>query len=167
MGDTSARFRSPMVPRRTPRRRFCDISAPFRRPTVYLSTLGEHFCTYPSPNSALPHARGTLRPVSVTQGCRAARSGNISASIRRPMVYLSTPGEHFCTYPSPDGAAPHARATLTPVSVAGEGGARETDGEVGVWGTDGRRGWAGGRKRHGHGDGNGDGDGNGHKSSRR
>ena len=59
------------------------------------------------------------------------------------MVYLSTPGEHFCTYPSPDGAAPHVRATLTPVSVAGEGGARETDGEVGVWGTDGRRGRAG------------------------
>ena len=82
-------------------------------------------------------------------------------------MYLSTLGEHFCTYPSPDGAASHARATPTLVSVAGEGGARETDGEVGVWGTDGRRGWAGGRKRHGHGDGNGDGDGNGHKSSRR
>ena len=59
------------------------------------------------------------------------------------MVYLSTPGEHFCTYPSPDGAASHARATLTPHSVAGKGGARETDGDGGVWGTDGRRGWAG------------------------
>ena len=91
------------------------------------------------------------------------------------MVYLSTPGEHFCTYPSPDGAAPHARATPTPVSVAGEGGGREADGEVEVWETDGRRGragvwggvWAGDWDRHGNGNGNGDGDGDGHKSSRR
>ena len=91
------------------------------------------------------------------------------------MVYLSTPGEHFCPIPSPNGAAPHARATPTPVSVAGEGGGREADGEVGVWGTDGRRGragvwggvWAGDGDRHGNGNGNGDGNGDGHKSSRR
>ena len=90
-------------------------------------------------------------------------------------MYLSTLGEHFCTYPSPDGAASHARATLTPHSVAGKGGARETDGDGGVWGTDGRRGragvwggvWAGDWDRHGNGNGNGDGDGDGHKSSRR
>ena len=59
------------------------------------------------------------------------------------MVYLSTLGKHFGHYPPPNGAATHVRATPTPVSVAGEGGARETDGEVGVWGTDGRRGRAG------------------------
>lgn len=45
------------------------------------------------------------------------------------------------------------QGTLTPNSVAGEGGARETDGDGGVWGTDGRRGragvWAGGRERDG------------------
>ena len=95
-----------------------NTSAPFRRPTVPRSTPGEHFCHYPSPNSALPHARGTLRPVSVTQGCRAARSGNISATIRRPTVHYRTLGEHFDPFPSPKGAAPHARGTFLPLSVA-------------------------------------------------
>ena len=72
-----------------------------------------------------------------------------------------TLGKHFGHYPPPNGAAPHARATLTPVSVAGEGGARETDREVGVWGTDGRRGragvWAGAGKGPGAGKGKGTG----------
>ena len=147
-----------------------NTSAPFRRPTVYLSTLGEHFCTYPSPDGAAPHTRGTLlphsvaqrgittrsgdisapfrrltaprrtpgrhlRPIpspsgaaahtrgtllprSVAQRCRVARSGNISATIRRPTVPRRTLREHFRPFPSPKGAAPHARATLTLVSVA-------------------------------------------------
>ena len=167
-GDIYAQLRRPMVPRRTHGEHF----DPFRRPTVPRSTPGEHFCHYPSPNSALPHARGTLRPVSVTQGCRAALPGDTYARFRRPTVHYRTPGRHFCPVPSPNGAAPHARATPTPVSVAGEGGGRETDGEGGTG--DGREAgpgrslggvWAGDGDRHGNGNGNGAGD--GHKSSRR
>lgn len=95
-----------------------NTSAPFRRPTGHYHTLGRHFCPVPSPNSTTTHARATLTSNSVAQRCRGARSGNTSAPFRRPTVYLSTLGEHFCTYPSPDGAASHARATLTLVSVA-------------------------------------------------
>ena len=167
MGDTSARFRSPRVLRRT---------------------LGEHFGPIPSPSGAAAHAQGTFPPVSVAQGCCAARSGNTSARFRRPMVHYRTPEEHFDPFPSPNGAAPHTRATLTPNSVAQrcraarpgdtyarfrrQGGRGKGNGRGGrARGTDGRRGmarvrgggWAGGRERHR--DGNGDGD--GHKSSRR
>ena len=81
-------------------------------------TLGEHFCPIPLPNSTAPHTRGTLLPRSVAQRCRVARSGNISATIRRPTVPRRTLREHFRPFPSPKGAAPHARATLTLVSVA-------------------------------------------------
>ena len=86
-----------MVPRRTP---------------------GRHLRPFPSPNGALPHARTTFLPRSVAQWCRAARSGNTSARFRRPTVTRRTPGEHFCHYPSPNGALPHARATFLPRSVA-------------------------------------------------
>ncbi len=85
---------------------------------VLRGTLGEHFGPIPSPNGALPHARATLRPVSVAQGCRAARPGNTSATIRRPTVHYRTLGEHFDPFPSPKGAAPHARGTFLPLSVA-------------------------------------------------
>ena len=95
--DTSARFRSPRVPRRTP---------------------GEHFCHYPSPDGALPHARATLTPNSVAQRCRAARPGNISATIRHPTGHYHTLGRHFCPVPSPNSTTTHARATLTSNSVA-------------------------------------------------
>ena len=95
-----------------------DISAPFRSPRVPRRTLGEHFCHYPSPNGALPHARGTLLPHSVAQRCRAARPGDTYAQFHLLTAPRRTPGEHFCHYPSPNGALPHARATLTPVSVA-------------------------------------------------
>ena len=119
-----------------------NISATIRHPTGHYHTLGRHFCPVPSPNSTTTHARATLTSNSVAQRCRGARSGNTSAPFRRPTVPRSTLREHFCHYPSPNGALPHARGTLKPVSVAGEGGARETDREVGVWGTDGRRGRA-------------------------
>ena len=95
-----------------------NTSAPIRRPTVHFRTPGEHLCPIPSPNSTAPHARGTLLPRSVAQWCRAARPGDTYARFRRPRVPHRTPGEHFCHYPSPDGALPHARATLTPNSVA-------------------------------------------------
>ena len=119
-----------------------DISAPFRRLTAPRRTPGRHLRPIPSPSGAAAHARGTLTSNSVAQRCRVARSGNTSATIRRPTGHYRTLGEHLSPFPSPNGAAAHARATLTPVSVAGEGGARETDREVGVWGTDGRRGRA-------------------------
>ncbi len=122
-----------------------DISAPFRRPMVPRRTLREHFRPFPSPNGDAAHARGTFLPLSVAQRGITTRSGDISAPFRRPTVHYRTLGEHFDPFPSPNGASQHARATLPPVSVAGEGGARETDGEVG------------------HGEGEGD----GHKSSRR
>ena len=150
-----------------------NTSAPFRRPRVPRRTPGEHFCHYPSPNSALPHARGTLRPVSVTQGCRVARPGNISATIRRPMVHYHTLGRHLRPIPSPKGAASHARATPTPVSVAGEAGQGKrtgmaeyggrTGGGAGPESGAGLVSGAGGRERDRHGNGHGD----GHKSSRR
>ena len=106
-----------------------NISATIRHPTGHYHTLGRHFCPVPSPNSTTTHARATLTSNSVAQRCRGARSGNTSAPFRRPRVPRRTPGEHFCPFPSPNGAAPHARATPTPVSVAGEGGGRETDGD--------------------------------------
>ena len=86
-----------MVPRRTP---------------------GEHFGPVPSPNSTTTHARGTFLPVSVAQGCRAARPGNTSAPFRCQTEPRRTRRYHFRPFPSPKGAAPHARATLTLVSVA-------------------------------------------------
>ena len=95
-----------------------NTSTRFRHPTGPRRTLGEHFCHYPSPNGALPHARGTVRPVSVAQGCITARLGDTYARFRRPTVPRRTPGEHFCHYPSPDSALPHVWATLTPHSVA-------------------------------------------------
>ena len=99
-----------------------NTSTRFRRPTVPRRTLGEHLCHYPSPNGALPHARGTLRHVSVAQGCRAARPGDTYVQFRLLTAPRRTPERHFRPFPSPNGAAPHARATPTPVSVAGEGG---------------------------------------------
>ena len=65
-----------------------------------------------------PHAWATLTPNSVAQGGRAARSGNISAPFRSPRVPRRTLGEHFCPIPSPNGAFPHARGTLRPLSAA-------------------------------------------------
>ena len=132
-----------------------DISAPFRRLTAPRRTPGRHLRPIPSPSGAAAHARGTLLPRSVAQRCITARSGNTSVPFRLLTAPRRTLREHFRPFPSPKGAAAHARATLTPNSVAGEGGARETDREVGVWGTDGRRGragvWAGGRERDGDG----------------
>ena len=93
-GNTSAHFRSPMVPRRTP---------------------GEHFSPVPSPNVAAPHAWGTLQPNSVAQWCRPARSRNTSAQFRRPTAPRRTLGRHFSPVPSPNGAAQHARGTFSPV----------------------------------------------------
>ena len=133
-----------------------DISAPFRRLTAPRRTPGRHLRPIPSPSGAAAHARGTLLPRSVAQRCITARSGNTSVPFRLLTAPRRTLREHFRPFPSPKGAAAHARATLTPNSVAGEGGARETDREVGVWGTDGRRGragvWAGARggARDGH-----------------
>ena len=170
-------------------------------------TLGRHFRPFPSPNVAAPHARGTLRPVpspngaaahargtllprSVAQRCRGARSGNTSAPFRRPTVPRSTLREHFCHYPSPNGALPHARGTLKPVYVAQRcrgarsgdtyarfrrrGGRGEGNGQGGRSMGDGREagqglslggGWTGGRtggrKRQRDRHGHGDGDGNG------
>ena len=140
----AAHARGTLLPRSVAQRcrvaRSGNTSATIRRPTGHYRTLGEHLSPFPSPNGAAAHARGTLLPRSVAQRCRVARSGNTSATIRRPTGHYRTLGEHLSPFPSPNGAAAHARATLTPVSVAGEGGARETDREVGVWGTDGRRG---------------------------
>ena len=96
-GNTSAPFRRPRVPRRTPWATFpphsvaqrCraarpgDTYAQFCRPAVPRRTLGEHFCPVPSPKGAAPHARGTLLPVSVAQWCRAARPGDTYARFRR------------------------------------------------------------------------------------
>ena len=76
-----------------------DTYAHFRRPMSPNRTLGEHFRPVPSPNSTTTHARGTLLPRSVARQCRAARPGNISAPFRRPMVHLSTSGEHFHPFP--------------------------------------------------------------------
>ncbi len=109
-GNTSTRFRHPRVPRRTP---------------------GEHFCHYPSPDGVSQHARGTFLNLSVARWCITTRLGDTYARFRRPRVPRRTLGKHFGHYPPPNGAAPHARATLRPVSVAGEGGGRETDGEGG------------------------------------
>ena len=95
-----------------------NISARFRRPRVPRRTPGEHFCPIPLPNSTAPHTRGTLLPRSVAQRCRVARPGNTSATIRRPTVHYRTLGEHFDPFPSPKGAAPHARGTFLPLSVA-------------------------------------------------
>ena len=108
-----------------------NISATIRHPTGHYHTLGRHFCPVPSPNSTTTHARATLTSNSVAQRCRGARSGNTSAPFRCLTVPRSTLREHFCHYPSPNGAAPHARGTFLPHSVAGEGGARETDGRLG------------------------------------
>ena len=95
-----------------------DISAPFRRLTAPRRTPGRHLRPIPSPSGAAAHARGTLLPRSVAQRCITARSGNTSAPFRRPTVPRSTLREHFCHYPSPNGALPHARGTLKPVYVA-------------------------------------------------
>ena len=85
---------------------------------VLRGTLREHFRPFPSPKGAASHARGTFLPLSVAQQCITARSGNTSATIRRPRVPRRTPGEHLRPIPSPKVAAPHARATFPPHSVA-------------------------------------------------
>ena len=95
-----------------------NSSTRFRSPRVHYRTLGRHLRPFPSPNGAAAHARATLTPNSVAQGCRAARPGNISATIRRPIVHYHTFGRHLRPIPSPKGAAPHARATFLPRSVA-------------------------------------------------
>ena len=131
-GDTYARFLRPTVHYHTLGRHFCPISvaqrcraarsgntsAPFRRPMVPRRTPGRHLRPFPSPNGAAPHARATPTPVSVAQRCRAARSGNISATIRHPTGHYHTLGRHFCPVPSPNSTTTHARATLTSNSVA-------------------------------------------------
>ena len=85
---------------------------------VHYPTPGRHLRPIPSPNGAAPHARGTFLPRSVAQRCRAARSGNISATIRHPTGHYHTLGRHFCPVPSPNSTTTHARATLTSNSVA-------------------------------------------------
>ena len=190
--STAPHTRGTLLPRSVAQRcrvaRSGNISATIRRPTVPRRTLGEHFCHYPSPDGVSQHARGTLRPLSAAQRCRVARPGNTSVPFRSLTAPRRTPGEHFCPFPSPNGAAAHARGTLRPLSAAqrcraarpgdtyarfrrrggrgkgnGRGWRSMGDGrEAGPGRSLGRgRERAGGRKRQR--DGNGD----GHKSSRR
>ena len=206
-GDTYARFRRPTVHYHTLGRHFCPISVaqrcraarsgntsdPFRRPMVPRRTPGRHRRPFPSPSGAAAHARGTLLSRSVAQRCRGARSGNTSAPFRRPTVPRSTLREHFCHYPSPNGALPHARGTLKPVYVAQRcrgarsgdtyarfrrrGGRGKGNGQGGRSMGDGREagqglslgggwtgGWTGGRKRQRDRHGHGDGDGDGREA---
>ena len=157
-GNTSTRFRHPRVPRRTPGEHFChypspdgapgNTYAPFRRLTAPRRTPGEHFGPVPSPNGASQHARATLQPHSVAQRGITARSGNISATIRRPTAHYRTPGRHLRPFPSP------GRSGTGDGREAGPG--RSLGRSLGGGWTGG---WTGGRKRQR--------DRHGHKSSRR
>ena len=125
-------------------------------------TLGEHFDPFPSPNGAASHARGTLPPVSVAQGCRAARLRNTYAQFRRPRVPRRTPGRHLRPFPSPGRAGQGKRTGRSEYGGRTGGGAGGRDG--------GRKRQRDGhgnrhrhRHRHRHWDGNGNGNGNGNK----
>ncbi len=98
--------------------RLGDTSARFRLPMVQHDTLGQHFRTSSSPKSAARLSWATLSYIFVARGCSTARLGNTFALFRRPRVQHGTLERHFRTSSSPEGAARHAWATLSHFFIA-------------------------------------------------